>query len=425
MTDASHARNRPGIVGLLDIGSFKIACLIVATGDKAPFNADLGVAGRVIGVGHQRSQGIKAGVLTDLDAAETAVRAAIAQAERMAGVTLDEIIVAVSGGRMRSQNFVATADVEGGVVSAGDIDRTIDGGRAFAERDGRSLLHLGRLGYRLDGVSGLRDPRGMAAKRLGADLHAVTVDEGPLRNLLLLVERCYLKTAGLIPSGLASGLAATTADERRVGVTCVDIGGGATTLSVFAEGHFLYTSILPMGGSHITYDIARNLKTPLAEAERIKALYGTLVGAQSDEHEFISFPLAGEGDGAMHQTTKARLTSIIRPRFEGLLVSVRERMEEGGVLAFAGENIVLTGGASQLIGASEFAARQLGLPVRIGKPQTISGLPPALSGPAFSCLAGLLPAGVLAGGEKGAVRERDHLAKGYLGRVGQWLREGL
>jgi cell division protein FtsA len=340
-------------------------------------------------------------------------------------VTLDEIIVAVSGGRLKSQNFVATADVEGGAVTPEHIERAIDGGRAYAERDGRTLLHLGRLGYRLDGVSGMRDPRGMAAKRLGADLHAVTIDDGPIRNLLLLIERCYLRTAGVIPAGLAAGLGATTTEERRIGVTCVDIGGGSTTLSVFAEGHFLYTSTLPVGGSHITYDIARNLKTPLAEAERIKALYGTLVGAQSDEHEFISFPLAGEGDGAMHQTTKARLTSIIRPRFEGLMASVREHMEEGGVLSFAGENIVLTGGASQMIGAVEFAARQMGLPVRIGKPQSLSGLPPALSGPAFSCLAGLLPAGVIAGSESSATRERDHLAKGYLGRVGQWLREGL
>ena len=423
--ETSQSRGKSGFIGLLDIGSFKIACLVVTVGEKAPFNPDLGVAGRVIGVGHQRSQGIKAGVITDLDAAEAAVRAAIAQAERMAGVTLDEIIVAVSGGRLTSQNFVATAEVERGVVTPEDIDRAIDGGRAYAGREGRTLLHLGRLGYRLDGVSGMRDPRGMAAKRLGADLHAVTIEDGAIRNLLLLIERCYLRTAGVIPAGLAAGLGATTAEERRLGVTSIDIGGGSTTLSVFAEGHFLYTSTFPVGGSHITYDIARNLKTPLAEAERIKALYGTLVGAQSDAHEFISFPLSGEGDGSMHQTTKARLTSIIRPRFEGLMTSVRERMEEGGVLSFAGENIVLTGGASQLIGAAEFAARQLGLPVRIGKPQSLSGLPPALSGPAFSCLAGLLPAGVIAGSENGAMRERDHLAKGYLGRVGQWLREGL
>jgi cell division protein FtsA len=425
MKEASQARGKSGVVGLLDVGSFKIACLIVLVGEKAPFNADLGVAGRVVGVGHQRSRGIKAGVITDLDAAETAVRAAIAQAERMAGVTLDEIIVAVSGGRLKSQNFVATSDVEGGTVTSEDIERVVEGGRNYAEREGRTLLYLGRLGYRLDGVSGTRDPRGMAAKRLGTDLHAVTMDDGPIRNLLLLIERCYLKAGGVIPAGLAAGLGATTAEERRIGVTCVDIGGGSTTISVFAEGHFLYTSTLPVGGSHITYDIARHLKTPLAEAERIKALYGTLVGAQSDEHEFISYPPAGESDGDMHQMTKASLTSIIKPRFEGLLASVRERMEEGGVLAFAGENIVLTGGASQLIGATEFAARQLGLPVRIGKPQPLSGLPPALSGPAFSCLAGLLPAGVISGAESGATRERDHLARGYLGRVGQWLREGL
>ena len=423
----NNERSQKGrrIVGLLDIGTFKVACLIVAAGDGVPSNGATGVPGRVIGVGHQRSRGVKAGVITNLDEAEAAVRATIAQAERMAGVTLEEVLVSVSCGRLSSQNFAATAAVESGTVSDDDVERVLAGGRSYAEREGRTLVHLNRIGFRLDGVSGIPDPRGMAARRIAADLHAVTGDEAPIRNLLLVIERCYLNASGLIPSALASAIAATNEEERRLGVTCIDIGGGATTLAVFAEGRFLFTDTVTVGGSHITFDIARTLQTPLAEAERIKALYGTLVGAQSDEHEAISYPLAGEDAGSMVQTTKAHLSGIVRPRFEGLLALVRERIEKSGVAGFAGERVVLTGGASQLVGAAEFAANFLGLPVRVAKPEVISGLPPAMSGPAFSTVVGLLSAGVMAGSEAGAYRERNHLAQGYIGRVGQWLKEGF
>ncbi len=303
-----------GIVGLLDVGTSKIVCLIAAPQARSR-EAGGGPGGlRVYGVGHQRSRGLKAGVITDLEAAEQAVRDAVSQAERMAGVELDEVFLSVSCGRLRSHNFAANADVEAGVVTDNDIARVLAGGRAYAEREGRTLVHLNRYGFRLDGSAGVREPRGMAARKLSADLHAVTADDAPLRNLMLVVERCYLSVAGIVATPYASALAATSEEERRLGVTCIDIGGGATTIAVFSEGQFLYTDAIPVGGNHITFDIARNLQTPLAEAEQIKALYGTLVGAPSDEHEAFSFPLAGEEDGALAHTTKARLTTVIRPR---------------------------------------------------------------------------------------------------------------
>lgn len=420
MNDKDRSERRPRIVGLLDIGSFKFACLIVADTGAGGSNAF-----RVVGVGHQRSRGVKAGVITDLDEAEAGIRAAIAQAERMAGVTLEEVLVSISCGRLKSQNFAASAEVESRVVSQEDIARVMAGGRAHAEREGRTLVHLNRLGFRLDGVSGMRDPLGMAARKITADLHAVTADDAPVRNLLMVIERCYLNVAGLIPSGLASAIAATTEEERRLGVTCIDIGGGSTTLAIFAEGQFLFTDTVPVGGSHITFDIARILQTPLAEAERIKALYGTLVGAPSDEHEVISYPVAGMEDGVMAQTTKARLSVVIRSRFEALISLVRARMESGAVAAHAGEHMVLTGGSSQLVGAAEFAANVFNRPVRVSRPQVLSGQPPAMSGPAFATVVGLLAAGVQAGNEAAAYRERDHLVQGYLGRVGEWLKQGF
>ncbi|MEQ1670551.1 MAG: cell division protein FtsA, partial [Hyphomicrobium sp.] len=188
------------IFGILDIGTSKISAAVVVA-DPSRANA-LGV--EVLGLGLQRSKGVKAGVLTDLDEAETAVRAAISQAERAAGVALDSVSVSVSCGRLKSTHFAANASIDSGVVTDDDMARMMDGGRAYAERDGRTLIHMNRLGFRLDGAEGTSDPTGLAARHLSAHLHAVTADEAPLRNLLLLIERCHLGCDGLVATPYAS-----------------------------------------------------------------------------------------------------------------------------------------------------------------------------------------------------------------------------
>ncbi len=410
-------------VGVLDIGTTKVACLIAATDGEPRLSSASGDDLRIVGVGHQGAHGVKSGVITDLDEAEDVVRETVARAERMAGIRLDEVRLAVSCGRLKSATFAASAEVEGGVVSEADLARLFAGGRAFAERDGRTLVHMNRIGVRLDGAPGGRDPTGMAARTLSADLHAVTADEAPLRNLLLVVERCHLAVSGLVPAPLASALAATSEEERRLGVTLIDIGGGTTTLALFAEGELIHVDAAAMGGHHITFDIARALHTPLAEAERIKALYGTVVSAQSDGHDEFSYPQTGEDDGGVNRMTKAELADIIRPRADDFLRHIRERLEACPLFGYASGRIVLTGGTSQLSGMADFVAHRLGHPVRVASPRAISGLPPAVAGPAFSTVVGLLlarasdvvDAGVTAG-----------LApQGYFDRVGEWLRQGF
>jgi cell division protein FtsA len=299
------------------------------------------------------------------------------------------------------------------------------GSQSFAERDGRSLIHMNEIAVRLDGAPGSRDPRGMAAKTLATDLHAVTVDEAPLRNLLLVVERCYLRASGLVPAPYASALGVTTDEERRLGVTCVDIGAGTTTLAMFAEGRFLNAGAAPFGGNHITFDIARALHTPLAEAERIKALYGSLVRAQSDEHEHVSYPAAGEEEGGVRQVTKARLAEVIRPRVEALVDLVRGQIEGCEMGAYAGRCIVVTGGVSQLVGLTELIASELGRPVRVGRPQAVSGLPPVVSTPAFATVSGLLKAESAGRAGSMSLWDRAPASRGYLERVGMWLRQGF
>lgn len=419
--DKTDAKNTE-IVGLLDIGTSKVACLIAALEPGGPGESR---KARVLGIGHLRSRGLKSGVITDLSEAEGVVRAAIAQAERMAHLTLDEVFVSVSCGRLQSSNFAASVDVEGGVVRADDIERLMTGGHSWAERDGRTLIHLNRIGFRVDGATSSRDPRGMAAGRLSADLHTVAADEAPVRNLMLVVERCYLSVRALIATPYASALAATSEEERRLGVTCIDIGGGTATVAAFADGHFIHAATIAVGGHNLTLDIAQALQTPLAEAERIKTLYGTMIIAQSDEHEAFSYALAGEEEGARGQTTKAHLAGIIRPRMANILALVRERLDQSGVAAYAGERVVLTGGASGLVGLGEFAANTLGRPVRVSKPQASAGLPQGVCSPSFSTVAGLLAVAAAGGEEATAYRDREALGAGYFGRVGQWLKTGF
>jgi cell division protein FtsA len=280
-----------------------------------------------------------------------------------------------------------------------------------------------RVGYRLDGAAGVEDPRGMAAERLTADLHAVTADDAPVRNLLLVVERCHLTTAGLVAAPYAGAVAVTTAEERQLGVTAIDIGGGATTLAMFAEGHFLHTDAVAVGGHHLTIDIARALSAPLAESERIKALYGTMVEARSDECEPITYPRAGDDEEMLFTTTKAHVRSIIAPRVDSLLRLIAERMAQAPAASLATRHIVLTGGASQLVGLAEYAANVLGHPVRVARPVPVGGLPASVCGPAFSVAVGLLIAVSSGDVSITAYRDRDGLGSGYLHRVGAWLRE--
>jgi len=415
-TEARHAE----IVGLLDIGTSKIVCLIAAI--EAGKRPDQARRVRVLGSAHFRSRGLKGGVITDLTETEAAVRATIDKAERMANVTLDEVIVSVACGRLQSSNFAATVDIEGGIVRAGDIERLMAGARSWAERDGRMLIHLNRVGYRLDGLAGSNDPRGMAAERLSADMHTISADEAPVHNLLLSLEHCYLSVRALVAAPYASAIAATSEEERRLGVTCIDIGGGTATIAAFAEGHFIHAAVVPVGGQQITSDIAYALQTPLAEAERIKTLYGAMIVAQSDEHEAFSYAVAGEEEGARGRTTRAQLAGIIRPRVASILGLVRERMEQDDVSEFAGERIVLTGGTSGLVGLGEFAANELGRPVRLAKPRDFAGLPQGVSSPAFSTVAGLLTIAAASGEEGHAYTPRE---PGYFGRVGQWLKAGF
>lgn len=415
--------DKPEVVGFLDIGSAKICCVIAERSWPAGFNAPPAV--RILGAGHQRSRGVKAGLVVHLGQAETAVRAAVGQAERMADVTLEDVVATVSCGRLKSAHLTAHANLESGFVRPQDLDRLARAAQEYAAREDRALVHMNRVSYILDGQTGVRSPLRLAGQRLSANWHAVTCDHKPLRNLSMLIDRSYLGVRQFVPSGLAAAYAATTSDERRLGVTCVNIGAGVMDIAAFCEGQFLYTDTIPVGGSHLTYDIARILTTPLAEAERIKTLYGTLVGARSDEHELIQYALAGEMEGEAYQTTRAEVYRILYPRVLSQLRMLRERLDRVDEIAKPGPNVVFTGGASQLIGFVDMAVRLLDRPVRIGSPQNLAGLPESMNSPAFSAVSGMAWTEPALASQSYQATPSRVTGGGYLDRMEQWLRESF
>jgi cell division protein FtsA len=401
---------------VIDIGTAKVCCLIAAPNEVGRM--------ALLGLGHQRSRGIKSGMVVDAGEAEGAARAAVAQAERMAGVTLGQAAMAIACGRIGAQQFVARSEVEGTVVADHDLDRVLAGGEAFVARSGRLLVYLGRSSWRLDGIGGVREPRGMAARELSIAVSAVTVDEAPVRNLLAVIERCHLEVERLVPSPVASAMAVTTEEERAGEVLVVDLGAGTATLSAFADGLLVAVETSPVGGNHVTFDIARTLMTTVAEAERIKTLYGTLVKAQSDASEPICYPIEGDEGPVLYQTTKAQLRSLITPRIDGLFALIAERLGASGQASLLAGRIVLTGGGSQLLGLDQAWMQRFGGEVRIGRPRPLVGMPAGLCSPALATVIGLASTPVEAL-DRGALGRACGGRRGYLGRMQRWIGDGF
>lgn len=420
------SRRRGGpIVGVLDIGTSKFTCVIARRMPGAGSEDEAAPRFEVLAFETIEARGIKAGVAIDLARAEPPMTAVIARAEEKAGLTLDSIHLSVTCGRLNSVHFTAHADVKDGRVSRADVKRLMTGARSYAERDGRTLLHLNPLAWRMDGVPCNPEPEGVSGHRLSAALHAVTADEPPLRNHLMLAERSYAPAAGLIATPYASALAVTSEEERQAGVSLVDFGAGTLSMAQFLDGALTGIDVLPMGANLITSDISRALHTPLERAERIKTIYGTLVTAPSDEHEDFSYAIfGGEGDEEQ-RTTKKELAELIRPRVASLLDLMMERIADGSGGRLATGRIVLTGGASLMTGMAEFASRHLGVPVRVGRPEAVPGLPAAALEPQFSAAIGLVGAVFRQQAGRSAIQDLPDVSGGYFERVGQWLKQGF
>lgn len=422
---------RSAVVCALDIGTSKIACLIARL---KPCTTPEVLRRRthsieVLGTGHMRAGGIKAGTVVNLGEAEQTISHAVDAAEQIAGARVESVILAVSAGRMASERFAATVAMRGPAAEEGDIARVLAAGSQHSVRNGRAVLHSLPIGYSMDDARGIRDPRGMLGRELGVHMHVVTVDAAAVRNLMLAVERSHLAVEAMVAAPYVAGAAVLADDEADLGAAVVDIGAGTTTIAVFSAGRFVHADGFALGGAHVTMDLARGLGARLADAERIKTLHGHAISNPSDDRDMVPVPSVAEHEGdPPHLLPRAALVRIISPRVEEILELVRDRLEASPFGAEPGGRVILTGGGSQLSGLSDMAARILGRQVRIGRPLGISGLPEAAKGPAFAAAAGLLIYPQLASLERFEARRSRPAATGtdgYFAKVGQWLRESF
>ena len=440
MSDLAHglapkmkpiSRRRSAIVCALDIGTSKIVCAIARLKPRPPQDMlpRRTHSIEVLGIGHSQSQGMKCGAVVDIAAAEDMLRQAVDGAERMAGVHVDSVVLPLTAGRTASELFAATVHLKTPTVSDGDIERVLAAGSHHSVREGRAVLHSLPIGYALDDTRGIRDPRGMIGRSLGVDMHVATTDVAAARNMMLLVERCHIQVEAMVAAPYVSGLSVLAEDEADLGAAVVDLGAGTTTMAVFADGRFVHVDGFAVGGAHVTMDIARGLTTTIADAERLKTLFGAALSGPSDDRDMVTLSaIDADPRDPPRLIPRAQLVRIIRPRVEEILEMVRDKLHASPFAADPRGRVILVGGASQMTGLSDLATQILGRQVRIGRPLGIGGLTDATKGPAFATVAGLLVYPQFAYLEHCEPRKTRQLmtgTDGYFTRVGRWLRESF
>ena len=386
-----------GVIAILDIGTSKIGCLVLRFDGPERFPAADGVgslagqsAFRVIGAATTRSRGLRFGEIDAMGETERAIRTAVQQAQKMAQTRVDHVIATFSGARPRSYGLAGSVDLIGATVTEDDVARALASCELPDIGAGREVLHAQPVNFALDHRSGLSDPRGQAGNRLSVDMHVLTVDADVVRNALYCIRRCDLEVAGLASSAYASGISSLVEDEQELGAACIDMGGGSTGLSIFIKKHMIYADSVRLGGDHVTSDISKGLQVPWAVAERIKNFYGGLVATGIDDRERIEIGgQSGDWEKDRRTVSRSELIGIMRPRVEEILEEVRLRLDAAGFEHLPSQQIVLTGGASQIPGLDGLAPKILGNQVRIGRPLRVQGLPQAATGPGFASAVGL------------------------------------
>jgi cell division protein FtsA len=413
-----RALNRNEPIGVLDVGSTKMCCLI---GRPRP-----GQGIELLGAGYQLAEGLKAGEIVDVDAVEASVLAVVHEAEQQAGETLRELVLGLNAGRPSSRPVAIDVEVGGRAVTTQDIMQGLARAEQSARVEGVEILHTLPVEITLDGGQALKDPRGMIGRRLRVESHVVRAKAAPVHNLVAAVERCHLEVAGVVINPYAAGLASLSEEEMALGALVLDLGGGVTGIARFGGGQLQEVDLVPLGGQHVTQDLAYGLSVGRPQAERLKTLYGSCAQHAGDEKERLEVPGLGDPETPPSQiVSRARLTEIIRPRVEEIFQLVRTRLGDR-MPPLAGRRLVLTGGGSQLEGLIELAEEVFDMPARLGRARPLGG------GAQFDDLtAATTAAGLLhwTGRDDGGLTFRAHRPArpitARLVKLGQWLKENF
>ncbi|MBW6507962.1 MAG: cell division protein FtsA [Desulfuromonadales bacterium] len=369
------------IVGL-DIGTTKICCIV---GHMAEDGLE------VVGIGTSPSRGMRKGVVINIESTVAAIRKAIREAELMAGCEIKSVFTGIAGGHIRGMNSQGVIAIKNREVTSDDLQRVIDAAKAIAIPMDREVLHILPQEFIIDDQDGIREPLGMSGVRLEAKVHIVTGAVASAQNIIKSCNRAGVDVADIVLEQLASSEAVLSADEKELGVALVDIGGGTADIAIYSDGAIKHTSVLSIGGDHLTNDIAVGLRTPMAEAEKIKQAYGCCLTSMVGKDETIEVPSVGGREPRI--LSRQLLAEILEPRVEEMFSLINREIIKSGYDELIASGVVITGGTAILPGMPELAEQIFNLPVRRGTPVDIGGLADVVNSPIYASGVGLVKYG--------------------------------
>ncbi|MBU1001976.1 MAG: cell division protein FtsA [Proteobacteria bacterium] len=399
------------IVGL-DIGTTKI-CTVV--GELTPDGVD------VVGIGTSPSTGLRKGVVVNIEQTVQSIKKALEEAELMAGCDIRSVYAGIAGSHIKGFNSHGVIAVKGGEVAPRDVERVIDAAKAVAIPLDREVIHILPQEYIVDDQRGIHDPLGMAGVRLEVKVHIVTGAVTSAQNIVRSCHRSGLDVSDIVLEALASSKAVLTPEEREIGVALVDLGGGTTDLAIFSDDSIKHTSVLALGGTNLTNDIAFGLRTPMAAAEQIKVRYGCALAELVSPEETIEVPSVG--DRAPRRLSRQVLAEICEPRVEEILVLIDQELTRSGFKNKIAAGVVLTGGTALIEGLQELGEQIFNLPCRIGYPRQVGGLKDVVDSPMYATATGLLMYGAEKEGGEHSFRIRDDkkVFNRILGKMRKWF----
>ncbi|MBP9676220.1 MAG: cell division protein FtsA, partial [Anaerolineaceae bacterium] len=377
--ERSSVMEEPIVVGI-DIGTTKV-CTLVA---RLEGEADM----RILGVGIEPANGIKKGNVIDITAATRSISNSIEKAQRTSGLEIESALVSMAGSHVSAMNSRGVVGISGGVITQEDVERALEAAMAVAMPHNREIIHVIQRGFSVDGQDGIVSPINFSGFRLEVEAHIITAAAATVENIRQCVNACNVEVLQFVLNPLASGEVVLTKAERDMGVCVCDIGGGTSDLAIYINGDVWHTNVLPIGGSHITQDIAIGLRISPEQAEQVKKQYGHAMTAEVGDGEF--FTLKTFSDDQPLQIKRRDLAYIIEARVEEIFQLLREEVRRSGYDNLLPAGMILTGGSSQLPGMRQLAANVLNMPVRVARPENLIGLVDQLQSPAYSTSVGLL-----------------------------------
>ncbi|MFW5976371.1 MAG: cell division protein FtsA [Bacillota bacterium] len=411
----------------LDIGTTKICAMIAEITSKNQME--------IIGIGLSPSHGLRKGIVVDIDKTSKAVKAAVEKAERMAGVAINSAYVGIAGAHISSINSHGVVAVTGEEkeIERSDIQRVMEAAQIIPLSAEEEIIHVLPREFIVDGCEGIKDPLGMSGVRLEVETHIITGSTTSIQNLVKSVLNVGLEVNDIVLEPLASSKAVLSEDEKELGVALVDIGGGTTDVVVFHEGSISYTSVLPVGGNHVSNDIAVGLRTPISEAEKLKIKKGSTLPNKVNDDDYIDV-LSASGK-IKNKVSRRSLCKVIQPRSQEMFGLIKKELKEAGPRDLTPAGLVLTGGASLLDGMSEMASEIVDLPVRLGEPDYVNGLSDVIDNPVyaqkgkkipkaiFSTAVGLLEYGMESPDSSIEKQKSKEIVNNFFNKIKQWFND--